>query len=591
MNNKQSSTQDRNSSTEVINRLERLGKKVKAATQGKWQAQCPAHEDNHASLTITEGSGKLLLYCHARCSYPDIVAALGFDDKSEKYHYQDRHGKTKYTITRTADKQFPASQPDGTTNIQGVDRVLYNLPAICASNNGDYIFLVEGEQDVDTLTSYGLLATCNPSGAGKWKSEYNKDLADRNVVLLPDNDPVGIEHMEHVAKELTGTAKEIRIVKLDDLPPKGDITDWMQTGGTVDALMLRVKEARVIRPEPTSWLDVITLSDVQPEDIEWLWENTVPKGTLTGLNSLEGIGKTHVAADMTARVTGGIPWPDTPNTRNPKGDVILYSREEHLTKTTLPRLIAMGADVSRVHVVQTVKSKDADDSMFELEYNIPELDRLMAQLPKTRLVIFDPITQYVAGNENSNHDIQRALDKLNSFAERHNVAVLMLSHFNKKQDARFINRTIGSRAWSAGPRMIWGLEFDPNGDNEDVYMTNIKCNIGPRPKGFRFHISGPTGKGQVYWDIARTTRIMGESAEKTTKLQECCEWLKEKLDDDAKVPAAEIFDEGDDLGFNEIMLKRAKKEMDVISVREGFGKDSVSYWQNPVIHTVSEREL
>ncbi len=84
---------------------------------------------------------------------------------------------------------------------------------------------------------------------------------------------------------------------------------------------------------------------------------------------------------------------------------------------------------------------------------------------------------------------------------------------------------------------------------------------------------------------------MGESAEKTTKMEECCRWLKEKLIDDAKVPATEIFEDGDDMEFNPIMLKRAKKELDVISIKEGFGKDGVSYWQNPIIQTVSEREI
>ncbi|KKL22616.1 hypothetical protein LCGC14_2433680, partial [marine sediment metagenome] len=313
--------------------------------------------------------------------------------------------------------------------------------------------------------------------------------------------------------------------------------------------------------------------------------------TDSSMVSLEGVGKTHVSCDVIARATAGIPWPNTPDIRNPRGDVILYNREEHLAKTIVPRLAAMGADLSRIHLVQTVKSTDAEDSMFELEYNMPELDLLMGRFPKTKLVCFDPITQYVAGNENSNHDIQRALDKLNAFAERYNVAVLILSHFNKKEDARYINRTIGSRAWSAGPRMIWGLEFDPNSEENDVYMSNIKCSIGVKPKGFRFHISGPTGQGKVHWDISRNTRVMGESAEKATKMEECCRWLKEKLIDDAKVPATEIFEDGDDMEFNPIMLKRAKKELDVISIKEGFGKDGVSYWQNPIIQTVSEREI
>ncbi len=594
----------KNDAITVIQRLTGLGKNVKSTGTGTWQSQCPSHDDQHASLSVTKSGGKLLLFCHAGCQYADIVGALGFSDTLDRYPYRNRHGKKLYTVTRTLDKQFPASQPDGTTNIQGVERVIYNLPEICAANNGDFLFATAGEKDSDTLMTLGLLAFCNPHGEGKWRNEYNKPLKGRRIVLLEDNDDAGKKHVDIMRKSLLGVAKEVRIVRLDGLPEHGDVTDWLQDGHTVKELLELVDRAKpecgiVLPPdpppttndEPVSWLDVITLSDVKAEDVEWLCPEVIPLGMITSMVSLEGVGKTHVAADISSRVTAGIPWPNTPNIRNPKGDVIMYNREEHLSKTIVPRLIANGADLSRIHLVQTVKSMDGEDRMFELEYNMPELDLLMGRFPKTRLIIFDPITQYVAGNENSNHDIQRALDKLNAFAERHNVAVLILSHFNKKQDAEYINRTIGSRAWSAGPRMIWGLEFDPNSEENDVYMSCVKCNIGVKPKGFRFHISGPTGQGKVYWDISRNTRVMGESAEKTTKMEECCQWLTGKLDEDAKVPATEIFDEGDALGFNPTMLKRAKKELDVISIKEGFGKDGVSYWQNPIIQTVSEREI
>ncbi|HEG43648.1 MAG TPA: hypothetical protein ENH94_06330 [Phycisphaerales bacterium] len=600
--NKLSTTISRNDAGVIIDKLGGLGMQVKSSGTGKWQAQCPSHEDNHASLSITKNGSKILLYCHAGCSYEQITSALGFPDTRDQFPYRDRHGKKLYTVTRTADKQFPVSQPDGTTNIQGVERVIYGLPEICAAQNGQYLFGVEGEKDKDALAALGLIAFCSPFGAGKWKPEYAKDFKGRRVVLLGDNDEQGDKHVADMRASLLGIAKEVRIPRLDGLAKSGDVTDWLQSGHTVKELLELVDrtkpECNIVLPpalttedEPESWLEVVTLSEVEPEDVEWLCPEVIPLGMITSMVSLEGVGKTHVSCDVIARATAGIPWPNTPDIRNPRGDVILYNREEHLAKTIVPRLAAMGADLSRIHLVQTVKSTDAEDSMFELEYNMPELDLLMGRFPKTKLVCFDPITQYVAGNENSNHDIQRALDKLNAFAERYNVAVLILSHFNKKEDARYINRTIGSRAWSAGPRMIWGLEFDPNSEENDVYMSNIKCSIGVKPKGFRFHISGPTGQGKVYWDISRNTRVMGESAEKATKMEECCRWLKEKLIDDAKVPATEIFEDGDDMEFNPIMLKRAKKELDVISIKEGFGKDGVSYWQNPIIQTVSEREI
>ena len=43
-----------------------------------WIARCPAHDDRVPSLSISEGDDcRTLLKCHAGCSTPDIVKALG----------------------------------------------------------------------------------------------------------------------------------------------------------------------------------------------------------------------------------------------------------------------------------------------------------------------------------------------------------------------------------------------------------------------------------------------------------------------------------------------------------------------------------
>ena len=52
---------------------------------GKWIARCPAHDDNNPSLSIGEGdNGRLLLYCHAGCSFEDIRKALGYGPSGGK---------------------------------------------------------------------------------------------------------------------------------------------------------------------------------------------------------------------------------------------------------------------------------------------------------------------------------------------------------------------------------------------------------------------------------------------------------------------------------------------------------------------------
>ena len=88
-----------------------------------------------------------------------------------------------------------------------------------------------------------MVATCNPGGAGKWQDNYTAALAGRDVCILPDNDAPGEQHAEIVARALYGVARSVRIVRLPDLPNKGDVSDWLRGGGDRDALGGHYKRA------------------------------------------------------------------------------------------------------------------------------------------------------------------------------------------------------------------------------------------------------------------------------------------------------------------------------------------------------------
>ena len=56
----------------VLSRLEAKGRSP------KWMAKCPAHEDRSPSLSIKAlEDGRVLIHCHAGCSAPDVMAAIG----------------------------------------------------------------------------------------------------------------------------------------------------------------------------------------------------------------------------------------------------------------------------------------------------------------------------------------------------------------------------------------------------------------------------------------------------------------------------------------------------------------------------------
>ncbi|WP_424813551.1 topoisomerase [Roseococcus sp. YIM B11640] len=183
------------------------------------------------------------------------------------YDYLDQTGELVFQVTRHKDpKDFRQRQPDGrggwTWRVKGLPKLPYRLPELLASGADTVVFVAEGEKDIDRLRGLGLTATCNAGGAGKWRAEHAWWLKDRHVVILPDNDPQakdpegnprfhpdgrpvlpGQDHAAEVARSLRGVAASLKILMLPDLPLKGDVSDWIEAGGTAEQLLAMAADA------------------------------------------------------------------------------------------------------------------------------------------------------------------------------------------------------------------------------------------------------------------------------------------------------------------------------------------------------------
>lgn len=218
------------------------------ASGGEWSAKCPAHDDEQNSLSVGVGDGgKILLRCHAGCAFERIALLVGLTANHNRarrvvkvYDYRDRNGATLYQVERYEPKGFAMRQPDGCGgyiyNIKNLPRVLYRLPELLAARSDQPVLLVEGEKDADRLSALGFVTTTNLGGANKWRKEYSEELRGRRVVIIPDNDEVGRAHAKQVARFLVGIAASVKIVELPDMPPKGDVSDYLDAGNTPEAL-------------------------------------------------------------------------------------------------------------------------------------------------------------------------------------------------------------------------------------------------------------------------------------------------------------------------------------------------------------------
>ena len=218
---------------------------VKSAGAG-YTARCPGHDDNRNSLSVSPGeNGGIVLHCHAGCQTPAVLAALDLTMQDlaparvdlrprivAEYPYTDERGEVLYEVLRYEPKDFRQRRADGSWKLGNVRRVLYRLPELTAADPSATVYICEGEKDCDRLAALGLIATTNAGGAGKWRDEYCEPLRGRSVVILPDNDEPGRQHAAKVQQALAGIAASVRIVNLPDLPPKGDVSDWLNAGGT-----------------------------------------------------------------------------------------------------------------------------------------------------------------------------------------------------------------------------------------------------------------------------------------------------------------------------------------------------------------------
>jgi hypothetical protein len=116
-------------------------------------------------------------------------------------------------------------------------KALYRLPELLAAPFEEPVFVVEGEPKVDCLRPHGLVATCNPGGAGKLDPELLVFLAERPVVVIPDMDAEGYRHACTIAGAcmMVGAASvSVAHWLPHEVGPKGDIKDWVASLGTRD---------------------------------------------------------------------------------------------------------------------------------------------------------------------------------------------------------------------------------------------------------------------------------------------------------------------------------------------------------------------
>jgi len=316
------------------------------------------------------------------------------------------------------------------------------------------------------------------------------------------------------------------------------------------------------------------LSTVKPKPVSWLWPLRIPAGKVSLLIGHPGQGKSLLTLDIAARLSKGCGWPDNGAPFEP-GGVILLSGEDEAEDTIVPRLLAAGADLSRISVMDGVQYRDP--KTHALTFSLAELDRDMAAVREAvaragaKLLIIDPVSSFVGElDDHRNAELRGMLTGLAAMARDSGCAVLCVSHL-RKSGGLAVHQAVGSLAYTAAARAVWCLTRDPQNPERRLLLP-VKMNLARDVTGLAFTLEqtpdAVCGCPQLAWESGSVTMTADDILNPEDKKpgpppverDEAREWLCIALSNGPR-SAEELFEEAEAVGISKATLKRAKEEL------------------------------
>jgi hypothetical protein len=313
------------------------------------------------------------------------------------------------------------------------------------------------------------------------------------------------------------------------------------------------------------------LSEVEPEQIEWLWPGRLPLGKLAVLDGDPGLGKSALTLDLP---NGGRCGP---------AGVVLLSAEDGLEDTIRPRLDAAGAATERIVALSMIGVGTRAERLVSLTQDLDAIEAAIGRVGAA-LVVIDPLMAFLTGKTDSHkdQDIRRALAPLAALAERTGAAVLIVRHLNKAAGGNTLYRGGGSIGIIGAARAGLVVAPDPEDPERRILAAN-KHNLSRAARSLVFQVgSASNGAARVEWggvsdltagDILKEP----EDPEGASLLSDAKAFLLEELAG-GPVGAEAVKKDARGAGVSERTLKRAKSALGVKSKK---GSDGSWSWVLP----------
>jgi putative DNA primase/helicase len=550
----------------------------------------PAAKRTNGATPCTNGSGNGHGYPHGESETGrKVTEFIYFNIKGVPHlkvaKYKTKVGKKSFPQYRWENGRWENGKPNGPA-------IPYRLPELLAAPPGTKVWVCEGEKDAETLAAFGLISTTNPGGAGKWTPELNKWLAGfAGAYVLEDNDTPGRKHAAQVATALSGVVPDIRVLTFRELREQGDVTDWVEAGGTLAQLLARAEQAPKFAE-----LESVCAADEEIEAIEWIWPGRFALGKIGLLVGLPDEGKGLTLSDIMSRITRGALWPCNEG-QAPLGNVILFTAEDDVHDTINPRLIAAGADLGRVTLVKMLH-EDGKQRMFSLITDLEMMRRKVIDVGDVRMVIIDPVTSYLGVGKMDSFratDVRAVLGPLKELAAELRISILGVMHFNKKVDiTNVLLRISDSLAYGAAARHVYGVINDP--DNNRKLFVKGKNNLAPRDQqtlafGFDEREVGadkrtgvPIRAPYIVWhpdpvDITATEAMQAAAESRSPSARDNAKQFLEALLNDGPVGSKAVHEAAKENGISLRTLRRAKDALRIEIKPDGPTVDGHHTWR------------
>ncbi len=304
-------------------------------------------------------------------------------------------------------------------------------------------------------------------------------------------------------------------------------------------------------------LKMIRMSEIQAEEIEWLWHPFIPYGKLTIIQGDPGDGKTTLALNIVAKLSRGKGLDENMCPESPV-NVIYQTAEDGLADTIKPRLEQADADCDRVLVID------------ESEKSLSMVDvRLEDAIKNTgaRVLILDPIQAYLGGGMDINraNEARDVTKKLGALAEKYKCAIILIGHMNKAAGSKATYRGMGSIDFFAVARSVL-LVGRVEGRPEMRALAQIKNNLAEfgHPKAFELSEEGFRWVGDYEITVEE---ILGGLAPRENKQEQAKQILRELAGEKSFVQSNEIFDLAQEQQISKRTLENAKKGLGISARR------------------------